>query len=88
MTDPQDRKLFHLCLRVIRANQHLIEVMRAQHETLNKLQMDINRSAGRKRSLTSEVMCSQEILLKLEEAAFELTCAWGDMIADFPVASS
>jgi hypothetical protein len=82
MPEPQDRKLYHLCLRVIRANQHLIEIQRTQLAMLNNLFATVNKASGRKRSPTTEVQFFQEAALKIEEAGFEIQCAWGDLIAD------
>jgi hypothetical protein len=75
-----DEELYRLCLRVIRASQKMVEAQRTQIGLFISILPSLNVLTGRRKGTLEEMQALQESALQLEEAAFEMKCAWGDLL--------
>jgi hypothetical protein len=75
-----DEELYRLTLRVIRATQKMVEAQRVQISLFISILPALNVLTGRRKGTLEEIQALQESALQLEEAAFEMKCAWGDLL--------
>jgi hypothetical protein len=75
-----DEELYRLTLRVIRATQKMVEAQRVQIALFISILPALNVLTGRRKGTLEETQALQESALQLEEAAFEMKCAWADLV--------